>query len=105
MTVRDVCLSETARYEFRFFPGSPAGFSWVRSRKRAFIPLASDTAPSPNRSRNRSAAESAWFHFSCADVAQQAELLTLLVEMRRMHSQQPHRLAIPVRAEEFANRG
>src|SRR5271157_3056328 len=47
-----------------FFPGSPAGFSWVRSRKLPRRPAASETADSPKRSRIRSAAASACCHFS-----------------------------------------
>src|SRR5581483_428691 len=43
------------------FPGNPAGFSWVRSRKVPRMPLASDTLDSPYLSRNRSAADSACF--------------------------------------------
>lgn len=34
------------------FPGNPAGFSCTRSRKRPFIPMASETLDSPNRSRS-----------------------------------------------------
>src|SRR5436309_14788250 len=44
------------------FPGSPAGFSCVRSRNVPFIPDAKETLDSPYLSRNLSAAESAFFH-------------------------------------------
>src|SRR5664279_2123539 len=62
----DLCVSvvNLDSYNF-FFPGRPAGFSCVRSRKCAFMPVALETACSPNFSRIPSAAESAGFHFSC----------------------------------------
>jgi hypothetical protein len=43
------------------FPGRPAGFSCVRSRKVPRIPVANLTLDSPNLSRKRSAAASASF--------------------------------------------
>jgi len=48
-----------------FFPGSPAGFSCVFSRKFPRMPEARPIAPSPNLSRRRSAAASVCFHFWC----------------------------------------
>src|ERR1041385_8623859 len=46
--------------DWPFLPGNPTGFSWVRSRKPAFIPLAKLTVDSPNLSRKRSAADNAF---------------------------------------------
>jgi hypothetical protein len=46
------------------FPGSPAGFSCVRSRKVPRIPAARLTLDSPNLSRRRSAAANAFFQRS-----------------------------------------
>src|SRR5579871_4581024 len=53
---------KTIRLYFSFFfPGRPAGFSWVRSRKLPRRPAASPTLFSPNRSRSLSAAARASF--------------------------------------------
>ena len=69
------------------------------------MPVASETAFSPYFSRSRSAAESAWFHFLVRALALQADLLALVFEVRSVHAQQANRVALPVGAKEFANRG
>ena len=86
------------------FPGKPAGFSWVRSRKLPFNPVAIETLDSPNLSRRRSAADRALLPALTASAFQQIFLLRFAFKRRRMNSQQAHlRSFTPVLAKQSAH--